>query len=137
MHYADHYFEESGYDKRALDAESASALPDLYRAIRDERSHPLPSVNNPEWPDEFEMELIAAIGAIVPAARQAVPWMFEDLRHLETLGRGDYRVDVETSRMQAFLYTLDQNRSCAGIGQRPGERSSYRTNDGSNGVVIE
>ena len=82
------------------------AIACVFKAIREERAHPLPDDSNPRESDAFDSGLLAAIGACGPAARQAVPQILQDLTGLTSLGSGDSRTSGENGRLQNCLYAL-------------------------------
>jgi HEAT repeat protein len=102
-----YYYCDEDNAKHAPHIQNAEpAIASVFKAIREERTHPLPDDVNPRNSDAFDSVLIAALGACGPVARQAVPQILQDLTGLTSLGSGDYRTSGEDGRLQNCLYAL-------------------------------
>jgi HEAT repeat protein len=100
------YWDEEDIDHAPRVGEVGPAIACVFNAIREERAHPLPDDLYPRESDAFDSNLLAAIGACGPAARQAVPAILQDLTGLTSVGSGDYRTSRENGRLQNCLYAL-------------------------------
>ena len=97
MGIARYYWDEEDIDRAPRVGEVGPAIACVFNAIREERAHPLPDDLYPPESDAFDSNLLAAIGACGPAARQAVPAILQDLTGLTSVGSGDYRTSGKTA----------------------------------------
>ncbi|MBM4091441.1 MAG: hypothetical protein FJ276_18750, partial [Planctomycetes bacterium] len=101
-----YYWDEQDIEHAPHVNDVGPAIACIFKAIRQERSRPLPDDRNLLEGDRFDSTLLAAIGACGPAARQAVPQILHDMTQLTSLGSGDYRAGGENGRLESCLYAL-------------------------------
>lgn len=92
--------------RRFRDAKDIVAIvPLVLKAIQRHRTvSPLPQLLSK--PDNFDAVLIDCLGIIGPKAKNAVPFLLEDLAEFDDLGPGDSRCGRKNQRLQSTLVAL-------------------------------